>query len=136
MLKTIIVLAIAVIVVLGGAYFFLGRNQAKTAPEMNMTTPVATQASENSADATKESQPKVTIKNFQFGPGSITIKAGQSIEFANLDDVQHSATADDGSWDTGLMGQGEKKTITFSKAGTYAYHCSVHPNMHGTVIVK
>lgn len=78
----------------------------------------------------------VTIQNFAFTPATITIKSGDQITWTNQDSMGHSATADDGSFDTGILGQNSTKTITFSKPGTFLYHCSVHPNMKATIIVQ
>jgi hypothetical protein len=58
---------------------------------------------------------------------------GDTVTWANSGPSQHSATANDGSFDTGVLNKGASGSHTFSKAGTFAYHCSVHPNMHGTV---
>jgi plastocyanin len=78
----------------------------------------------------------VEIKSFAFAQPTITIKVGESVVWKNSDATGHSATADDKSFDTGILAQGESsEPITFSKAGTYTYHCTPHPNMKATVIV-
>lgn len=78
----------------------------------------------------------VTIKSFMYMPASIKVKTGGTVTFDNVDNAEHTATADSGSFDTGTLPQGgSKKTVTFSKAGTFAFHCSFHPFMHGTVVV-
>lgn len=78
----------------------------------------------------------VEIKGFAFSPNTITIKVGESVTFTNKDGVGHTATADDGSFDTGMIEQNESKSITFDKAGTYTYFCTPHPNMKGTIVVE
>lgn len=78
----------------------------------------------------------IEIKGFSYVPKTITIKVGDSITWINKDLIGHSATADDNSWDTGILSQGETGTIKFDKAGTYTYHCTPHPIMKGTVIVE
>jgi plastocyanin len=55
---------------------------------------------------------------------------------SNHDSVSHTVTADEGSFDTGNIGQGESKTVTFDKVGTFSYHCTYHSNMTGTVVVE
>ena len=78
----------------------------------------------------------LTISNFKFTPGSITVKQGAGITVANHDTTAHTATADDGrSFDTGDIAPGASATVTLSKPGTYKYHCSIHPFMHGTLVV-
>jgi plastocyanin len=77
----------------------------------------------------------VSIQGFAFHPASITVPVGSTITWTNQDSAPHTATAKDGSFDTGTLQQGQSMTITFSKAGTYAYYCQFHPFMRGTVTV-
>jgi plastocyanin len=49
--------------------------------------------------------------------------------------VSHTATADDGSFDTGTIDEGKLKSETFKQPGTFTYHCEIHPQMHGTIEV-
>ena len=53
----------------------------------------------------------------------------------NMDSAPHTATADDGSFDTGTLEKGKLKSETFKEPGTYTYYCEIHPTMHGTVEV-
>ncbi len=77
------------------------------------------------------------ISNFKFAPASVTVKPGAGVAVTNEDSTAHTATADDGhSFDTGDLAQGASQTISVSKPGSYAYHCSIHPFMHGTLVVK
>ena len=77
----------------------------------------------------------VTIEGFIYIPGTITIKKGDSVAWTNKDATPHTATADDDSFDTERIEEGHEVQATFSEAGTFAYHCSYHPGMHGTVVV-
>lgn len=79
----------------------------------------------------------VTMHNFAFNPPTITVKAGTKVTFVNHDSAPHNATATSGSaFKTPTLRPGQTYTVTFSKPGTYAYTCTIHPYMHGTVIVK
>jgi len=78
----------------------------------------------------------VQIKNFAFAPASQTVTAGQTVTWKNDDTTDHTVTADDNSFDSGLLAPGKTFTHTFAAAGTYAYHCVIHPNMTGTVVAK
>ncbi|HKR98921.1 MAG TPA: cupredoxin family copper-binding protein [Candidatus Dormibacteraeota bacterium] len=79
----------------------------------------------------------VSIRNFKFSPGTLTVKSGTKVTVTNNDSTAHTATSDDGSsFDTGDIDPGSSKTITLSKAGTVKYHCSIHPFMHGTIVVQ
>ena len=76
------------------------------------------------------------IVGFAFAPSTVTIHVGDSIEWVNGDSVGHTVTADDASFDTGTIAGGTKASLTFDTAGTFAYHCSIHSSMHGTVVVE
>jgi plastocyanin len=78
----------------------------------------------------------VEIVKFAFSPSKLEIKAGDHVKFINKDEVRHSATADDDSFDTGLFGQDEEKEVIFSEDGEFTYYCSPHPAMQGTIIVS
>jgi plastocyanin len=86
--------------------------------------------------ATAASRSGVEIRNFKFVPGTITVSAGAHLAVANDDTTAHTATADDGSFDTGDISPGSTSTIDLSKPGRIAYHCSIHPFMHGTIVVR
>jgi len=79
---------------------------------------------------------RVEIVNFAFTPQVLEIEAGSSVEFVNLDDVPHTATGNNGEFDTGYLAKGESKTVVFEQAGEYGYYCIPHPGMRGTIIVK
>lgn len=81
----------------------------------------------------------VVIKDFAFSPANITVKVGTKVTWTNQDDVQHDVVSDDGSSDGpngDLLSKGQNYSFTFTKAGTYKYHCSPHPYMKGTVTVS
>ena len=78
----------------------------------------------------------VTIKDFDFGPASVTINVGDTVTWTNQGPTGHTATANDGAFDTGLLDAGQSGSHTFDTAGTFAYICTPHPNMKGTVVVQ
>lgn len=78
----------------------------------------------------------VTVQNFAYNPASITVQVGDTVTWTNQDAVPHTVTADDGSFDQPLNASGGTATITFTKPGTFTYHCTIHPSMHGTVVVE
>ena len=95
--------------------------------------------SKGAATATTASAVKVVAdsqKQGAYQPDPVTVQAGQSITWTWEDQGnQHSVSADDGSFESCLQGAGSTFTATFTKAGTYAYHCSIHSQMKGTVTV-
>jgi LPXTG-motif cell wall-anchored protein len=86
--------------------------------------------------ATAAASTTVTIEGFAFSPKSITVDVGDTVTWRNNDDVAHSATAEDGSFDTGTFGNGRSRSETFDTAGTFQYICTPHPFMKGTVEVN
>jgi plastocyanin len=77
----------------------------------------------------------VVIADFNFTPATITIHAGDTLTWTNNGPTAHTATAQDGSFDTGILTKGQTASHTFSSPGTFAYYCKLHPFMKGTVVV-
>lgn len=71
-----------------------------------------------------------------YAPNPIVIATGGSVTWTNSDTVTHTSTADAGQWDSGRLAPGASFTHTFPTAGSYAYHCTLHPGMMGTVTVQ
>ena len=78
----------------------------------------------------------VSIQDFSFNPGQITVAPGTTVTWTNEGPSPHTTTADDGSWDSGTLQQGEDFSFTFDEPGTYTYHCSIHPDMTASVKVS
>ena len=74
---------------------------------------------------------------YSFVPARVRIKAGSTLNFTNVGDLPHGATAwQEGNWDTGVVPAGLSKSITFTEPGVYYYICAPHPWMYGQVIVE
>jgi plastocyanin len=78
----------------------------------------------------------VTIANFDFGPNQLAVSPGTTVTWTNDDPTSHTATADDGQFDTGSLAPGDSGEFTFDEAGTFAYHCEIHPSMTASVVVE
>lgn len=78
----------------------------------------------------------VDIVDFAFSIERLEIKAGDAVVFVNKDAVAHTATAEDESFDTGLLKQGEEKEVTFAAAGEFPYICTPHPGMKAVIVVN
>jgi plastocyanin len=87
-------------------------------------------------DAKAAASTTVTIRDFEFAPASVTIDVGDTVTWSNEGPTGHTATADDGSFDTGLLSDGQSGSHTFGQAGTFSYFCEPHPYMKGTVTVQ
>ena len=82
-----------------------------------------------------EADPGVTIADFHFAPGTTTIHVGDTVTWSNSGPSPHSATARNGTFNTGILHKGQSGSHTFTQAGTFSYFCTVHPFMHGTIVV-
>jgi plastocyanin len=80
--------------------------------------------------------PEVDIHGNTFDPASLTIAAGEHVHFNNHDGVAHTATSDTGAFDTGNIAGGASGSAQFDQAGTFPYHCKIHPSMKGTIVVR
>ena len=105
---------------------------AATAPNpADESSPAETQAPTGNL----ERSAKVEIVDFAYNPDPVQVETGGKVIWQNMDAAPHTATADDGSFDTGTLEEGKIKSETFKEAGTYTYFCEIHPTMHGTVEV-
>jgi plastocyanin len=77
----------------------------------------------------------IKIANFDFGPTTVTVPVGASVTWVNNDDDAHSVVADNHAFRSAPLDTGESYSFTFAAAGTYSYHCGLHPQMVGKVVV-
>jgi plastocyanin len=99
----------------------------ETQPETNAPAP--------SGEAIRSA--KVAMVDFSFQPQTVTIQAGGKVIWRNEGETAHTATADDGSFDTWTVDPGNLKSeaAAFKEAGSFSYICEIHPQMKGTVEV-
>jgi plastocyanin len=71
-----------------------------------------------------------------FAPDGLTIDAGTTVTWTNGDSVAHTSTSDVAGWDSGIVAPGGQFSRSFQTAGTFRYHCAIHPGMVGTVVVR
>ena len=98
--------------------------------------PGADAAPTNAAGGGAVSAVEVRLESVAFSPSELRVQAGSRVRWVNADPVRHSITAFDGSFDSGLIDPGMSYERTFERTGTFAYHCTPHPFMRGTVIVE
>ena len=127
MLRKNSVAALAASVVLAGCS--ASRPTAGTSTNMPMASMSAT------APAAPVNGDQVNIDNFAFVPATLTVRAGSTVTWTNHDEEPHTVVASDGSFHSPGMGTGGTFSHTFATAGTFDYVCSIHPMMHGTVVV-
>jgi plastocyanin len=78
----------------------------------------------------------VDIASFAYKPATLTVTKGARVSWTNSDKAAHTATADDRSFDTQTIDKGAKMQVTFTRAGSFPYHCDFHPFMKGVVVVR
>jgi plastocyanin len=122
-------------VVVGAAFALAACSGAAATSAPSPVAGPSAQASAAAPAASATSGKAVTIVDFGFNPGSITVKAGTTVTWTNTG-VTHTVTSNTGLFDSGHLGSGGTFTFTFSKAGTYAYHCAIHSAMKGEVTVS
>ena len=105
----------------------------ETTTEEGATTEESGSSPAPSGEAAKAE--KVKIVEFTYQPDPVVVQTGGKVTWQNEDAAPHTATADDGSFDTGTIEQGKIGSETFKEAGTYPYFCEIHPDMRGTVEV-
>jgi len=72
-----------------------------------------------------------------YSPNPIRVTVGSTVTWMNNTSLAHTATSDSGAWNTGTVAPGATSAaITFNRAGTFAYHCNFHADMHGSLIVS
>jgi plastocyanin len=86
--------------------------------------------------ATTSAVKRVTIRNFKFAPARIVVARGTRIVWSNRDGATHTVVSKAGRWSSRNLATGASFARTLRRAGTFPYICSIHPFMHGTVVVR
>jgi plastocyanin len=76
------------------------------------------------------------MRTMTFGPHRLEVAAGTTVRWTNNDQLVHTITADDGSWDSGPIEPGKTWSHTFTQSGEYSFHCTPHPFMKAIVVVR
>jgi len=71
-----------------------------------------------------------------YSPSPVTVAPGATVRWSNDDSITHTTTSNTAVWTSGNISPGSFFDVTFQTAGTYAYHCAIHPGMVGTVVVQ
>lgn len=82
-------------------------------------------------EAAPEGAKRIDIVNFVYDPDPVRVKVGEAVVWENFDDAPHTVTAEDASWGSGRLNNGEAVVLSFSEPGTYTYICALHPPLLG-----
>ena len=138
-LRRVAVAGVAAAVLLAGCG---GSDSGTTKPETAASTSTSAVANGTVKAAAPAANSAVTVKQFQFMPAELTVKAGTSVTWTNQDDILHTATSgatpgtSDGKFDGQMDGRGKSFSHVFDQPGRYPYFCSRHTWMTGTVVVE
>lgn len=130
-----VLIAIIVVVVLGvGGWVIYDKHRSNNNPNMDNTN-----SSTSSSNQSVTSTGAITIKNMMFTPSQISILKGGTVTWTNNDSTAHTVVDDlsnVGGPSSGDIQPGSTYSFTFNKTGSFQYHCSIHPSMRGTIVVK
>ena len=108
---------------------------AKTLPKLPSQVSTGSKLAPGTVQ-TPVTQNTITIQNFAFVPGGLTIAQGQMVVWKNNDRVPHTITSNTGIFSSPILAPGATFRFTFPNPGRYDYHCNLHPSMKGMVLVK
>jgi len=123
------------LVACGGSGSDSSSTEAESIPSGQESGSAESSKSEPAPSGAAAKAEKVQIVEFSYEPEPVVIQVGGKVTWQNEDTAPHTATADDGSFDTGTIEKGKLGSATFKEAGTFTYFCEIHPTMHGTVEV-
>ncbi|MDI6856941.1 MAG: cupredoxin family copper-binding protein [Dehalococcoidia bacterium] len=112
------------------------RTLPATTPPPEATAPTTPTTAVTPGETEAPESASVTIRDFEFDPAAVTIRAGGTVTWTNEGPSVHTATADDGAFDSGNLSRGDSFSQTFDEPGTYPYHCTPHPFMTAEVVVE
>ena len=136
--------ALAIIVTMGGiagSGMALARTPGGTGgmSGMPMGRPAAAQATQRTSGVVTRLHQRVvrvTIHNFAFQPARLVVSPGTRVVWTNTDSDPHTVDGTKGLWASDALDTGNHFARVFATAGTFSYYCSIHPYMHGTIVVK
>ncbi len=97
-------------------------------PETSTTAPPA-------GDSSGDIAASVSIIDFEFADGNVTVNVGDTIEWTNTGDIAHTVTSDNADFDSGSLSKGDTFTFKATEAGDFTYFCQFHSNMQGSITV-
>ncbi len=136
MIKTFIAIVIVIVLAVGGWLVFGSKNSN---PNPSTGSGNNNSSQSNTTNSNQAAEGKINIHNMMFTPSQITIAKGGSVTWTNNDSITHTVVDDlsnVGGPNSGDIAPGQSYSFTFEKTGSFQYHCSIHPSMRGTIVVK
>lgn len=120
----------------GSSYSSTPSPTTSPAPSPTPSSSSSPAASDGSASAISIPMGASVLGSQAFAPDDLNVTVGTTVTWKNTDSVAHTSTSDAAGWDSGIVSPGGQFSTAFSTAGTYHYHCAIHPGMVGTVVVR
>jgi plastocyanin len=136
--SSLIAIIIVIIFIAAGALALTHESNTSN-PSMNTSQKSANNNSTNSNSSNQPATGTIDIKNMMFTPSQITVAKGGTVTWTNNDNTTHTIVDDlsnVGGPHSGDIAPGSSYSFTFTKTGSFQYHCTIHPSMRGTIVVK
>jgi|SRR3989338_10095299 len=127
-MKKGLVIAVILIILAGMFFIYLQFSKNSAGQENNN--------GDNDNEGEESNENIIEISDFTFLPATLNIRKGDSVTWTNKDGTRHTATSDDGVFDSGLLSNGQNFKYQFNEVGTFSYHCTPHPYMKAKIIVE
>ena len=120
---------VVILIILAGMFFIYLQFSKNSAGQENNN-------GDNDNEGEESNENIIEISDFTFLPATLNIRKGDSVTWTNKDGTRHTATSDDGVFDSGLLSNGQNFKYQFNEVGTFSYHCTPHPYMKAKIIVE
>jgi len=129
-MRLAVVTAVAMLAIACGSY-------SSPAPTPSPTpTPTPTPAPGGASAAVSIPKGAEALGNKAFTPDALDVAVGTTVTWTNTDSTSHTSTSDASGWNSGIVAPGKTFSFAFQNAGTFSYHCAIHPGMIGSVTVR
>jgi plastocyanin len=113
-----------------------GGDYASSSPTPSSPTPSPTPTTGVPSSSVTIPVGAESLGNRAYVPGELDIAVGTTVIWMNTDSTSHTSTSNAAGWDSGIVAPGGQFSFAFQNAGTFPYHCAIHPGMVGTVVVR
>jgi plastocyanin len=136
--RSIVTIIVVILLIIGGAVALTHKSNNNT-PSSNGYSQNNSNTNSSTSNSQTPTAGSVDIKNMMFTPSQISVQKGAKVTWTNNDTTAHTVIDDlsnVGGPASGSIAPGETYSFTFDKTGSFQYHCSIHPSMRGTIVVK
>ncbi len=123
---------VLVIVVVGGIWYFTQKQYQPSQQQQTIQQPTTQLPATQPSTAVEANA--ITIQNFAFNPGTLTVKQGATVTWTNQDSAVHKIKSD--TFNSRDLNQGDMFAFPFNTKGSFNYSCAIHPSMTGTIVVE